>query len=68
MKFIRVTILVRGGPMVSGTSKDAELLREQARLYRERAAREDDPDRAALLLELAEALDREAAALEKRGD
>jgi hypothetical protein len=48
-------------------AEDADFLRSRAQQYRERAAREDDPDRAALLLEFAEALEREADALETGG-
>jgi len=46
--------------MARKTLEDAVLLYERARRYRELAAHEDDPDRAALFLELAEALERGA--------
>ena len=49
---------------VCGKGEGADFLRERARQYRERAARETDPDRAALLLELARALEREADAMD----
>jgi len=51
--------------MACKSLEDAVLLNERARRYRELAAQEDDPDRAALFLELAEALERGADLIKK---
>jgi len=56
--------LTKGQPTMRGNGKIAEFLRERAKRYRELAARDDDPDRAAVLRELAEVLEREADAMD----